>query len=153
MKITILSFSLTGNTKLAATRIGAKLAEGNQHTVEHINLLKLNKEIDSLDIDSSPRLIDARASIQASHVVALAGFANFIHPSWAIDQPFADSILPSEFRFISFRHSRSTLSTSQSLAPSLRKLPWSSTSPSQIIAFPRSTHQLSRQFFCQNIAL
>jgi ferredoxin len=95
MKITILSFSLTGNTKLAAKRIGEKLTEGNQHTVEHINLVKLNKEIDSLGIDSSTRLKDARTSIQSSDVVALAGFSKGFHPSWAIDQLFADAILPS----------------------------------------------------------
>jgi ferredoxin len=94
MQVTILTFSITGNTKLTAKRIAAKITEDHKHTVTHISLVKLSKEIDALGADSSPRLEATRAALSSSDVVALGCFADSLHPSHAVNQVLADSVLP-----------------------------------------------------------
>jgi ferredoxin len=87
MQVTILSFSITGNTKLTAKRIGAKLTDAH-HNVRYFSLVKLNREIDSLGPTSSPTLKAASESISNSDVVAIGAFSNTMHPSSAVNHVF-----------------------------------------------------------------
>jgi ferredoxin len=93
MKVTICTFSLTGNTKLTAKRIAAKLTDSGKHTVDLVSLVKLGKEVDSLGVQC-PLLGSVRASIQASDVVALGCFSNGSYPSHRVNEMFAESVLP-----------------------------------------------------------
>jgi ferredoxin len=93
MKIVILTFSLTGNTKLAAKRVAAKLTETGKNTVEHVNLVKLSREFDSIGLQG-PLLASVRKSIQASDVVAIGCFSNFLHPAHRVSELFAEAVLP-----------------------------------------------------------
>jgi Pyruvate/2-oxoacid:ferredoxin oxidoreductase delta subunit len=93
MKVTLLTFSITGNTKLAAKRIAAKLTESGKHTVQHVALVKLGKEVDSLGL-TGPLLASTRTTIEASDVVAIGCFSNTNHPSYRVDQLFGESVLP-----------------------------------------------------------
>jgi ferredoxin len=95
MKVSILTFSLTGNTKLVAKRIGNELSEGN--TVTQFNLLKVGKQIDSLASEHSILLAQLRESLETSEVVGLGAFSDFIHPSWRVNELFTEEILPSQF--------------------------------------------------------
>jgi ferredoxin len=97
MRVSILTFSLTGNTKLVAKRIGRKLSEVGKHTVTFFNLVKVGKEIDSLGADHSPRLSQLRSSLETSEVVGLGAFSNFVHPSWRVNELFAEDILPAQY--------------------------------------------------------
>jgi ferredoxin len=92
--VSILTFSLTGNTKLIAKRIAAKLVEAKHH-VTLFNLVKIGKEFDSLGPDASPLLTQLRESLRTSDVVGLGAFSNFAHPSWRVNELFSDAALPS----------------------------------------------------------
>jgi ferredoxin len=93
MKVSILTFSQTGNTKLIAKQVASKLTEGG-HTVIRCNLLKLGKEMDSIGAANSPLLTQLRESLQGSEVVGLGAFSNFGHPSFRVNEIFEDAILP-----------------------------------------------------------
>jgi Pyruvate/2-oxoacid:ferredoxin oxidoreductase delta subunit len=94
MQVSILTFSITGNTKLAAKRIAAKITEGGKHTVTHISVVKLAKEIDAQPTNDGPLLAAARVTLSNSDVVALGCFSNTGHPSYAVNQVLSDSVLP-----------------------------------------------------------
>jgi ferredoxin len=103
MKVSILTFSLTGNTKLVAKRIGHKLSESEKNTVLFFNLVKIGKEIDAVGADKSHLLAGLRSSIESSDVIGLGAFSNFAHPSWRVNEIFTEEILPSKcFRSMKF---------------------------------------------------
>jgi ferredoxin len=93
MQVTILTFSITGNTKLTAKRIAAKFTEAN-HTVKYFSLVKLSQQLDSLGAASSPLISEARTSISNSDVVAIGAFANAHHPSAKVNHVLENSIFP-----------------------------------------------------------
>jgi ferredoxin len=93
MRVSILTFSITGNTKLTAKRIASQLTDAG-NTVSRFNIVKIGKEIDSLGATSSPLLASARAAIESSDVVAVSAFSNGFHPSHRVNEVLADSVLP-----------------------------------------------------------
>jgi Pyruvate/2-oxoacid:ferredoxin oxidoreductase delta subunit len=95
MRISFLTFSLTGNTKLTAKRISSKLTESTPHPIHHFNLVKIGKEVASLGVHSSPLLTSAHESILNSNVIALSCFVNGFHPPHRVNQVFDESIFPS----------------------------------------------------------
>jgi hypothetical protein len=98
MKVTILTFSLTGNIKFIAKRITQKLSEYGTHSVKHISLIKLSKDLDSQSLNSSPVLAPARSTLESSSVVDLGCFTNTGSPNWRVNELLLDSVLlPSVF--------------------------------------------------------
>jgi ferredoxin len=93
MRVTFLTYSITGNTKLTAKRIGAQLTDEGKRTVTHLSIVKIGKEVDTLG-DDSPLLTAAREAIAGSEVVALGCFSDAAHPSRKVNQVLADSVLP-----------------------------------------------------------
>jgi Pyruvate/2-oxoacid:ferredoxin oxidoreductase delta subunit len=93
MQVTILTFSITGNTKLTAKRIAVKLTEAN-HTVTSFSLVKLGQQLDSLGAASSPLISEVRTSISNSDVVAIGAFSNTVHPSAKVNHVLEDAIFP-----------------------------------------------------------
>jgi ferredoxin len=93
MQVAVLTFSITGNTKLTAKRIGAQLTDAGKCRVTHISIVKLGKEVDELGEDS-PLLTSARQTIADSEVVALGCFSDGSHPSRKVNQVLDDSVLP-----------------------------------------------------------
>jgi Pyruvate/2-oxoacid:ferredoxin oxidoreductase delta subunit len=109
MKVSILTFSLTGNTKLVAKRIGQKLGESEKNTVLFFNHVKIGKEIDAVGADKSHLLAGLRSSIESSDVIGLGAFSNFAHPSWRVKEIFTEEILPCQcFRSMKFFFTFST---------------------------------------------
>jgi hypothetical protein len=63
MSVTILTFSVTGNTRLAAKRVAAKLTQSGKHRVKHASLVKLSREVDPLGLEE-PLLMSAREFVE-----------------------------------------------------------------------------------------
>jgi ferredoxin len=93
MRVSILTFSITGNTKLTAKRIASQLTDAG-NTVSRFSIVKLGKEIDSLGASSSPLLASVRTALESSDVVALSAFSNGFHPSHRVNEVFEENVLP-----------------------------------------------------------